>query len=470
MGPATFYWLGLFFRIFGTHFAVARSLVLLTGAVTVFLLYWMTRRLCREPFDLVPAIFVLLMSIPLWPASNHHWDSNLFALLAIASFFLWQDTGRTIFVLLSGIAAGLTSCFMAQKGLLVLLALLTAEFVNGFSKGSRLSREFLIRLSLLVIGYGSVGSLALLYFYWVGALPDLLYATLIWPLSHYQQVNVVPYGHGLLEFLWPAWRSVLEAFLPVFLARSLAIVFVIPFILVLALPFLVGLLGTLVGLSRQIRGSLFSARILPYWTAGVALWLSEIHRLDTEHLIYGSPMILVLLLFLWTTYCQSRQFLKVSGIAFILVSLGLFGAFNVFVAVNASQQQSTRRGSVRLFAEDTALKFLHEEVKQGDSVFVYPYYPMYYFLADVRNPTRHSILMYHINTKAQFNEVILDLEQKKVNYVLWDTVVEGARLSIWFPGYRHPPNEKLRLERYFETHYRVIGVKGGFKILRRTTN
>jgi hypothetical protein len=95
---------------------------------------------------------------------------------------------------------------------------------------------------------------------------------------------------------------------------------------------------------------------------------------------------------------------------------------------------------------------------------------MYYFLANVRNPTRHSILMYHINTETQFSEVISDLERKKVNYVLWDTVVEGARLSTWFPEYRHPATEELRLEYYLETHYRVVDVKGGFRILRRITN
>lgn len=468
MGPATFYWLGLFFKIFGIYFSVARSLLLLTGAMTVLLLYWMTRRLYRGPFDLFPAIFILVMSIPIWPASNHHWDSNLFALLAIASFFLWQDTARTNFVLLSGIAAGLTSCFMPQKGLFLLLALLIAELADGFLKRNPIRNLLLNRCLLLVISYGCVGVLALLYFYRAGALPDLLYATLIWPLYNYQRVNVMPYGHGLVEFFWPGWLSVLEAFLPVLVGKSLAIIFFIPFLILLALPVLVAALATLSCLGKQTRRSrIFNSQTLPYWTVGFALWLSEVHRLDTKHLIYGSPMLFVLLFFLWTTYCQSRKFLRVSGIVFVMIPLVLFGTFNVFVAANATGQQSTRRGSVHVFAEDTALKFLHEEVKEGDSIFVYPYYPMYYFLANVRNPTRHSILMYHINTETQFREVISDLERKKVNYVLWDTVVDGHKLTRWFPGYRHPNPEDLHLERYLQSHYEAIGLREGFRILRR---
>ena len=92
---------------------------------------------------------------------------------------------------------------------------------------------------------------------------------------------------------------------------------------------------------------------------------------------------------------------------------------------------------------------------------------MYYFLADVKNPTRYSILLYHINTEAQFDEAIRALEQKQVKYVLWDTLVAGSNLKTRFPQYEHPPKENLHLEQYLEDHYEVIGMENGFKILQR---
>jgi hypothetical protein len=92
---------------------------------------------------------------------------------------------------------------------------------------------------------------------------------------------------------------------------------------------------------------------------------------------------------------------------------------------------------------------------------------MYYFLANVRNPTRYSILLYHNNTAEQFDEVIRDLEAGQVRYVLWDTLVAGGNLTQWFPGYVDPPADQQRLERYLDDHYTVVGVKNRFRILRR---
>jgi hypothetical protein len=138
-----------------------------------------------------------------------------------------------------------------------------------------------------------------------------------------------------------------------------------------------------------------------------------------------------------------------------------------FLASNAPHELHTRRGVVRAFAEDAALDFLHQEVQVGTEVFVYPYYPMYYFLANVKNPSRYSILMYNINTQSQFAETIAALERKRVKYVFWDTFVAGSNFKIWFPNYVHPPDEQLHLERYLQTHYRVLAVKNGFRILRR---
>jgi hypothetical protein len=128
---------------------------------------------------------------------------------------------------------------------------------------------------------------------------------------------------------------------------------------------------------------------------------------------------------------------------------------------------ATRKGDVYAFKEDSCLKFLNENTKPGDYVFVYPYYPMYYFLADVRNPTRYSILMYNINTELQFAEVIDDLEEKEVKYVLWDTMINGQKLAKWFPEYKHPVRENQVIENYLEKNYWILTIKNGFRIMQR---
>jgi hypothetical protein len=115
--PGSLYLLALFFKLFGTSFLVARAEVVMVIALTAVLLYWMTRRLYRGPYDMLPALFCLFMSFPLWPANSHHWDSNLFFLLALGIFFQWQDTKSLGYLIAVGVVGGLTSCFMQQKGL-----------------------------------------------------------------------------------------------------------------------------------------------------------------------------------------------------------------------------------------------------------------------------------------------------------------------------------------------------------------
>ncbi len=92
---------------------------------------------------------------------------------------------------------------------------------------------------------------------------------------------------------------------------------------------------------------------------------------------------------------------------------------------------------------------------------------MYYFLADVRNPTRFSALMYDPSTNFLFREAVRDVDSKKVRYVLWDTVFAGENLRSVFPAYHPPAPDKLIMEPYLQTHYRQIGFENGFRILER---
>jgi hypothetical protein len=266
---------------------------------------------------------------------------------------------------------------------------------------------------------------------------------------------------------YESYRQILQELFSAHASRVLALLMMPPLWLIFCLPFLLLGLGGFFCLNAANRSKIFSAAMLPYWAAGFALWISEFHRRDIMHLIYGSPLLLVLLFVISGYYLKKLRLLKSLVLGLITGCLILFGSFNTLVALGARQEIVTRRGKLYGFKQDRALQFLIEHTKPRDYVFIYPYYPMYYFLADVKNPTRYSILLYHINTEAQFNEVIENLQHKPVKYVLWDTLVDGPRIKTWFPQYEHPPEEKLHLERFLEDHYEVIAVENGFRILRR---
>jgi hypothetical protein len=268
-------------------------------------------------------------------------------------------------------------------------------------------------------------------------------------------VNAAPYGFTLWENLWPGWFQSLHASFPSSIAWLGALVFSLPYLLILALPLLLPMLALL------WRKNAFKREWLPYWIVGYALWASELHRWDLGHLRNGS----VILILLFFTLCerQNRNLLPL----IIMACLVINATANVLGAWSQQTPIHTRRGTLYKRRPDTALAFLLTHTRPGENVFVYPYQPIYYFLADLHNPTRFSSLMYHINTDAQFRQAVQDLESAKPRYVLWDAVFSGQNMQSLFPAYRHPAPNHLIMEPYLKTHYRQIGFENGFRILER---
>jgi len=189
--------------------------------------------------------------------------------------------------------------------------------------------------------------------------------------------------------------------------------------------------------------------------------------MDLFHLIYGSPVLVILLFALWNICFKKKKVTYQLGLIIVIIPLTFLAAFHLNIALAAKKEFVTRRGTVYTSQEDTALKFLHENIPARSMVFIYPYRAMYYFLADVRNPTRYSHLLYNYNTEAQFNEAITTLERKRVKYVLLYTLLDETHLKKTFPKYVPPPDEKLVVEKYLQKHYREFEVRYGFRILER---
>jgi 4-amino-4-deoxy-L-arabinose transferase-like glycosyltransferase len=449
IGPGTFYWLAVFFKLFGVTFFAARTCLFLTSLGTALLLYYLSRRVCSS-YQLVPVVLFFAVSFGmLWPAISHHSDSNFVALLAFTCIVLWQNTRRNPLLLAAGALAGAATCILQPKGISLLCA-----FVVWLWFENRRSRIPRWTPALLIAGYLSVVVLALAYFWSRGALGSLVYANFLWPSRHYGAVNAVPYAQGILLYFWDHWVTALSGFpcrIP------LAAVLIIPFMLVAALPVLV----FVVAIPRG--ASVFKTKLLPYWLCGGALWFSELHRKDITHLVYGSPLLVIVCISVLSEY---RSKIARVVLQIISVSVACLAFFNLFLVL-AAHRMATRIGPTAVFKDDRAVTFVSEHVARGEEVFFYPYSPMGYFLTSTTNPTRYSLLVYNYNTSSQFLETVDVLERHRVKYVLWDTTFESDAVPLIFPAEARVPRDGFLMEAYLESHYRLVKSFDGVRVMER---
>jgi hypothetical protein len=442
IGPFTFYWMALFFQMFGETWLATRACALVIGTATALLLYHLASRL-KPGSEIVTLIFWFAIVFPIWPSIEHHLLSNLFALAAFAMLLWWLAGGSRWIPFICGVSVGLTLCTMFPKGVLLfgaLIAILLLRRATGIFQ--------------LFGGAAAVVLVCAGYFWARGALPDLYYQTLVWPARHYGELNAVPYGFGLGGYFWRTFGGFASAVHSV-MEFSLASVLWIPPVVVFLLPVI------LPALSLILRRSALSEETIPYWLVGSALWISEIHRPDMVHLVLASPVFIVLL---FSFMCQMRlPFLR----RILMTSGAMLMSLNVLLCLVAPARVVTPVGSIRAFVRNPAIDFANAHIRPGESIFVYPYSPIYYFLNRAVNPTRFSFLLYGYDTREQMLQAIASLEMDRTKYVIWDTTFETAFAPTVLPSYRPPPTAERIIEPYLRNRYSEIYRDGGVLFLER---
>src|SRR5207245_2313043 len=90
-------------------------------------------------------------------------------------------------------------------------------------------------------------------------------------------------------------------------------------------------------------------------------------------------------------------------------------------AVNAPEKLVTRRGVIAAPKKDTVINYVQAHVSPGETVLVYPYLPLYYYLTGTFAPTRYEYLQPGMNTPQQSLEMISDLASGRVQVVLFES-------------------------------------------------
>ena len=81
----------------------------------------------------------------------------------------------------------------------------------------------------------------------------------------------------------------------------------------------------------------------------------------------------------------------------------------------------TRRGVVTSSSKDTVIEYVDAHVAPGESILVYPYLPLYYYLTDTFSPTRYEYFQPGMHSAQQAQEMLDELTRARVPVVLFET-------------------------------------------------
>lgn len=449
MGPGTFYWLALFFKLFGVTFAATRICLFVTTIGTLLSMFYLSRRICTS-YAALPSVFVIATYCWTWPTISHHTDSNLFALLSVMSACWWLEMRSSGRLFVSGALAGITTCFLQPKGILLIIALLIWLLIEHRRHLRSVSTS---AVGFLLGGYVFATGMAILYFALHGALHDLIYANFIWPHRNYGAVNVVPYARGVLAYYWDVWNFKSAV------GHVIGAILVLPYLLIAVIPALLLVAGI------YWRKSFIFPEVTLFWLCGWGVWLSEIHRKDIVHLVVGSPLLVILIVHYAEKLPARASKLLLQGLA---VSIICLAGYNLLFLLYTHPLQ-TRVGTVSTLRDEKLVQLLEQKTRPGDEIFAYPYCPIYYFLTGTINPTRYSFLLYHYNTTSEFRETLQVLQRHRVKYVVWNTHFQDVAANKFFPSAGQVDPTSQIIEPYLESHYRQIWADGNSRLMELKT-
>ena len=482
--PGSYYWLALFFKLFGSSILVGRVVLLVEGALLSTLTYLLARRATARWSALMAAYFVTLTCVPFRFIVLHNWDSTLWASLALYSALRFLERPRSAWALATGAFTAFTCLFEQSKGSGLVLglgagcliltwisrryragappAVARASCPSGPAVGAGRPRDSgpNARAAIfMAAGFFAPFLLTFLYFGLHHGLPQLL-ADWLWPLHHYSAVNKAPLGFLVLD---PTQRETMYAGSS--LLRLLTLLITGPWYVVPVLPF-VACLVLAYWLVRMWRAGRATAQARYYVTisatlTGLLLSTLATGRADFTHLVYLGPLFFLVLAWILDGGHIPSPLLHTLKplLAFLLFfSFTAFGMALLWQPLNAHQRLVTRRGSLKTNSSDQVIDYVQRRVSAGETMLVYPYLPLYYYLTATRSPGRYEYLMPGFHSPQQFQELLAELIADRTRVVLFEPsfrekIVAGFPSAA--PSVLAAPDP---VEAYIVTHYRACAV------------
>lgn len=422
-GPGTFWLLASVFKIFRASLAAAHGVLSLEIGVIAGSIYWiLSRRLSKLAAAAAVASFLVLLIIfdhRLYV--NHRWDSACCLILAAA--LLIGNQPKPGLICLVGALAGSGIAFTPPAALIVAALWISLLLIQEYR-----SRFFWFGIGVVLPLTTAVVVLAAQH-----SLAPMLQG-FQWASEHYQQANRVPYGFEPVEpsslLAEPFWHR--------------ALIEVPPALPLLALALLA------VTASKRIR---IPAPVKLLFAAGAGAVAACYPRWAANQLLFTVPF------FLCSIFLLASQLLAARTLR--LVSMALLGISGLSIVVVLANQPSTvpvrtELGTVLCTPRDERnVAFVTAATNPGDSLFVYPYQPIWYSITGGVNPTSYDFLQPGMMTLEDESEVLRQLSSHPPQWVIWHNLPPRTVLAFW--PHSDPATLRFaRLEEFIRSHYSQV--------------
>lgn len=435
--PGSYYWLAARLKLFGNTFLAARALLPLYGGLFSVMIYLLARRVTGRGTAILTTYLFLVIGLPYKFMVVHNWDSLVLACSALYCGVRLLEQGGWGWSLATGTLAALTCLFEQSKGAGLLLGLGMGFFIVAYCTQG--GKEVFTRWRIVALLGGFVWPFMLtaLYFGMQHCLIPMV-ADWLWPLSHYTGANRLPYGY--INFPHQIWEDLYGS---ASWGGRLAFLFLMaPCFVLPALPFLAAaiLLYSSVRLWKARDGDAAACYFVLVSAVAVGLTLSAVvtGRPDYTHLLFVSPPLLLILGgILGGSYVHSQRLDQIRPLLVVFL-LTIFTAFGMVLLwggfLNAHYQVLTRRGPIRLPERDEVISYLQTHTEPGQTIFVYPYQPILYYLTDTYSPTQFDYLQIGMHAPEQFAQALSDLVADPPGMVIWNLSFNTETILTAWPA------------------------------------
>jgi 4-amino-4-deoxy-L-arabinose transferase-like glycosyltransferase len=455
MSPGSYWLQALVFKLLGVALWTGRLIVILDFALQCALVYWLAAKLSswRTATAVTLTFAGFQVADPAFLTSTHRWDSATFALAGLCLAVSAHGDGRRWKWGLSGAAlAAAAWCTPSVAIVAVVVALWLA-----------ISRERRGNLIPLAGGAAAIGLAGIAALMSTGSL-RAFFAQMAWLRQNYSGVNVLPYGSiiGGYRALLEGSHGFLETVVRLILIACVALPAILP-------PAAI-LLGGIVLWRRLRRDEAREHRdaLLLLLPAVAALAITVFPRADVMHLAFIAALPYVVVAAALSSLLPART---ASWLSIVSILLATVFASNYVRSWRGSSPVDSPAGTLQV-ARDQApdVQRLMQQVHPGDSLFVYPYMPMQYFVTQARNPTRYSYMMPGMMTRSQETEALGELEARPPQWLMY-MQLSREELQRVFPNGAGGDWRFAKLESWMQQNYRPVENPaisiGGYRLWQR---